>query len=288
VTSLPPESAPQPYRAVKPCRPAAAWIGGKKILPETIAAKIALTPHRTYVEPFAGMGGVFLRRESAPPCEVINDISADVANLYRILQRHYEALMDLFKWQITSRQHFDRLIATPAESLTDLERAARFLYLQRLAFGGKVAGRNFGISHGLPGRFDVTKLAGVLEAIHDRLAGVVIENLPWREVLARWDTPETLFYCDPPYHGSEHYYGRGLFQESDFAALASALATIKSRFILSINDTPLIRQTFARFELHPLDVVYTAARDASVEAAELLIAPIGAGEAWRDRAGLFG
>ena len=272
---------------MKPCRPAAAWIGGKKQLAETIAKRIARTPHRTYAEPFAGMGGVFLRRELAPPCEVINDISHDVANLYRILQRHYEPFMDLLKWRITSRQHFDRLNATPAETLTDLERAARFLYLQRLAFGGKVAGRTFGVSHGLPGRFDVTKLAAVLEAIHERLAGVTIECLPWQDLLARWDGPETLFYCDPPYHGTEHYYGRGLFSEGDFATLAAALGAIRGRFILSINDTPFIRRTFAAFEQHELTVTYTANGAAAQEAAELLIGPPGIGDLWRDRAGLF-
>jgi DNA adenine methylase len=138
------------------------------------------------------MGGVFLRREAAPPCEVINDINGDVACFYRILQRHYEPFMDMLKWRLTSREAFERLTATPPETLTDLERAARFLHLQRMGFGGKVAGRSFGISH-TPGRFDVTKRASVLEALHERLAGVTIERLPWRDMIERWDKPVVLF-----------------------------------------------------------------------------------------------
>ena len=66
--------------------------------------------HVTYVEPFVGMGGIFLRRRSRARCEVINDISADVATLFRILQRHYVAFMDTLRWQITSRTEFDRLV----------------------------------------------------------------------------------------------------------------------------------------------------------------------------------
>jgi DNA adenine methylase len=62
-------------------------------------------------------------------------------------------------------------------------RGIRFLYLQRLAFGGKVAGRSFGIDTHGPSRFDVTKLGPILEDIHSRLAGVVIECLPWREFI---------------------------------------------------------------------------------------------------------
>jgi DNA adenine methylase len=58
----------------------------------------------------------------------------------------------------------------------------------------------------------------MLEELHERLAGVIIERLPWRAFLARYDTPETLFYLDPPYYGSEGDYGPGLFSPADFVA----------------------------------------------------------------------
>lgn len=166
------------FRHVRPVRPAAAYIGGKKRLAEAICRRIECVPHTTYAEPFVGMGGVFLRRAVAPPAEVINDISRDVATFFRILQRHYPQFLETLKFQITSRREFERLIDTDPATLTDLERAGRFLYLQRLAFGGKVAGRSFGVDGRGPSRFDVTKLGPLLEAIHERLAGVVIECLP--------------------------------------------------------------------------------------------------------------
>jgi DNA adenine methylase len=84
---------------------------------------------------------------------VINDWSDDVATFFRILQRHYVPFMDMLRWQITSRAGFDRLRRQDPSTLTDLERAARFLYLQRLAFGGKVAGRNFGVDTTMGARF---------------------------------------------------------------------------------------------------------------------------------------
>ena len=65
----------------------------------------------------------------APRREVINDISRDVATLFRILQRHYPQFMETLKFQITSRAEFERLVASNADTLTDLERAGRFLYL---------------------------------------------------------------------------------------------------------------------------------------------------------------
>ena len=146
------------FRAVTPVRPAAAYIGGKRRLGEQLARRIEAVPHETYAEPFVGMGGVFFRRRWAPRREVINDFSRDVATLFRILQRHYSQFMQTLKFQIASRAEFERLAASNPDTLTDLERAGRFLYLQRLAFGGKVAGRSFGVDTNGPSRFDVTKL----------------------------------------------------------------------------------------------------------------------------------
>lgn len=190
------------HTKVRPVSPAAPYIGGKRNLARRLCALIEATPHDNYVEPFVGMGGVFLRRSTRPRAEVINDLSRDVTTLFRILQRHYQAFMDMLKWQMTSREEFERLVAVDPDTLTDLERAARFLYLQRLAFGGKVNGRNFGVDRRTPARFDVTKLAPMLEEIHDRLAGVKIERLPYADLIRRYDGPGTLFYLDPPIGGA--------------------------------------------------------------------------------------
>jgi DNA adenine methylase len=259
------------FRRVAPVRPAAPYIGGKKQLAARIVAKIEAAPHGVYAEPFVGMGGVFLRRRFAPPSEVINDLSGDVAIFFRILQRHYVAFMDMLKFQFTGRQEFERLKATDPATLTDLERAARFLYLQRATFGGKVAGRSFGVSPKQPGSFDVAKLAEILVALNERLAGVVIENLPYGEFISRYDRPETLFYLDPPYFGTEEFYGAGAFERADFGRLAKQLAGIAGQFILTVNDVPETRAIFQAFEQEQVGVTYTAAEGAAKQASELII-----------------
>jgi DNA adenine methylase len=262
-------------RPVRPVSPAAPYIGGKKQLARRLAAMIAAVPHETYVEPFVGMGGVFLRRTRAPKCEVINDISGDVATFFRILQRHYQPFMDLLRWRLTGRAEFERLLATDPATLTDLERAARFLYLQRTAFGGKVAGRSFGVAVGRPGRFDVARLATVLDELHDRLSGVIIERLPYAELIDRYDSPGTLFYLDPPYWGSEDDYGAGVFGRDDFSALATQLAGIAGRFILSVNDVPDTRQAFAGFEIEGVELTYTIVAGKASPAKEIIVSSKG-------------
>jgi DNA adenine methylase len=242
---------------VPPTRPAAGYIGGKRNLSRRLVTLIAATPHRTYAEAFVGMGGVFLRRDSRAPVEVINDWSEDVSTFFRILQRHYVAFLDMLRFQLTTRAGFERLIKTDPATLTDLERAARFLYLQRVAFGGKVAGRTFGVSAQNTARFDVTKLGPLLEAIHERLAGVVIERLRWAEFLRRYDRPETLFYLDPPYFGCEDDYGAALFDRSQFEAMANQLQGLAGRFILSLNDHPEVRRLFASFHVETVQTTYS-------------------------------
>ena len=266
-----------PLERVDPTRPAAGYIGGKRNLSRRLIERIAAVPHDLYAEPFVGMGGVFLRRDRKPKAEVINDWSTDVATFFRILQRHYAAFLDMLRFQLTTRAGFERLLATDPTTLTDLERAARFLYLQRTAFGGKVAGRVFGVSPSGPARFDTTKLGPMLEAIHERLASVVIERLPWRAFIERYDRPYSLFYLDPPYWGCEDDYGdtdagAPLFDRAQFEELADVLAGLQGRFLLSLNDRPEVRTTFARFSIESVVTTYSlGGMDKPQRAGELII-----------------
>ncbi len=240
---------------VRPVRPVAPYVGGKRNLARQIIERIEATPHARYAEAFVGMGGIFLRRAERPAFEVINDWSADVANLFRILREHYPQFMEVLRFQITTRHEFDRLSKVDPATLTDLQRAARFLYLQRVAFGGRVAERHFGMDMNRA-RFDLTKLQPMLEDLHERLAGVVIEQLPFERFIARYDSPETLIYYDPPYWGTEDYYGAALFQRSDFERLSGALKAIRGRFIVSLNDVPEIREIFAWASIEGVELNY--------------------------------
>lgn len=258
-------------RPVDPVKTAAGYVGGKRMLAKAVIARIEAMPHGLYGEAFVGMGGVFFRRRRAPKVEVINDRSRDVATFFRVLQNHYQAFMDMLRWQLASRDEWVRLNGLDPERLTDLQRAARFLYLQRLSFGGKVAGRTFGISPATTSAFNVATLGDDLAAVHERLTSVWIECLDWREFLKRWDRPEALFYLDPPYWGTEHYYGRGLFERSDYEGLAEALRGLRGRFVMTLNDCEGVRETFGDFALEPVPVTYTTGSGPHRAARELII-----------------
>ena len=262
--------------AIRSIRPAAPWLGGKRNLAKRICALIDADAragrHTTYAEPFVGMGGIFLRRTSRPRAEFINDRQREVFNLFRILQEHYVAFLDLLRFQITTQANFERLLAVDPETLTDLQRAARFLFLQRTAFGGKVSGRNFGISTDRPARFNLTTLEPDLEALHERLSGVTVTCLDFAAFIDRIDRPSTLFYLDPPYYGCEDDYGLALFSRERFMDLAEQLGRLKGRFILSLNDRPEVREIFGRFQIEEVKTTYSiTAKGALPERGEVLI-----------------
>ncbi len=257
---------------VDPVKPVAPYIGGKSKLAARICAKIEVIPHKLYAEPFMGMGGVFLRRSKRPQAEVINDRSQDVSTFFRVVQRHYTAFVEMIRFQISTRAEFERLVSIDPATLTDLERAARFLYLQRTGFGGKVAGTaGFGVSPDRPSRFDVTKVIPMLEDLHTRLASVTIECLNYDEFIPRYDRSNTLFYLDPPYFGTEGVYGKELFSRDDFERLKGVLQSLKGSFIMSLNDVPEIRDIFSDFEIEGVKTTYSIAKAGTKKTGELII-----------------
>ena len=251
--------------------PLAPYLGGKFRLSKRIISKIEQIPHKIYAEPFVGMGGIFLRRTQIPKAEIINDINGELVNLYRIVRRYPDTLYKETEFLFASRQEFERLLKTSPETLTDIERAARFLYLQSVAFGGKVTGQSFGVSIDRPARFDFVKLNDRIRAVGGRLASVTIERQDFETFIKRYDTNDTLFYLDPPYWGNETDYGKGVFTRADFERLRDCLMGIKGRFILSLNDTPQVRELFKNFTIEQTDVTYSISKTGCCNRSEVII-----------------
>ncbi len=262
------------FEQVKPTEPIAPYLGGKRLLAKTIVPIIEKIPHNIYAEPFIGMGGVFFRRAKKPKCEAINDINSEIVNMFRMVERFPDYLADMLKFKICSRAEFKQMLATPPLLLTELERAVRYLYIQKNAFGGKVRGQAFGVDVGRSGRLISEKLIPQIQELHRRLAGVYIECLPYQEFITRYDRKDTLYYLDPPYWNCENDYGKGIFGKADFDELAKRLKEIKGKFIMSINDVPEIRHIFRFFYIQEVKTRYTIATKEtgqSKQAKELLI-----------------
>ena len=246
--------------------PLVPWPGGKRRLAKSILP-LFQEPHRTYVEPFAGGAALLFMRDPAP-VEILNDINGELVRLYRCVQHHLDELIRQFRWSLVSSEMFRWAKLQHPDTLTDIQRAARFFYLQKVAFGAKVSTRHFGRSATQPPRLNLLRIEEDLSAAHLRLARVTIEQMPWAECITRYDSPETLFYLDPPYWETEGY---GVdFGMEQYEHLAERMRGMKGRPVLSINDHPEIRRIFEGFSISGLSTSYTIGREAKA-ARELLI-----------------
>ena len=244
-----------------------AYIGGKSKLSKTIIDMIP--EHKAYCEVFAGAAWVFFRKEPSK-YEIINDLDSDLVCFYRVLQNHIEEFLKQFKWLLSSREWFkDWKRQQEAGGLTDIQRGARYYYLQRLCFGGRVKARTFGAGPMRRPRINLLRIEEELSEVHLRLVNATIENLPWQDFLKRYDRKQTFFYLDPPYYKAP-YYEHNL-ELKDYQEMAEILAGVKGKFILSINDIPEIRETFKTFKIKPVVLNYSVCRQKATEGKELLV-----------------
>ena len=243
-----------------------AYIGGKRAIAKKI---VALLPDcQTYVEPFAGGAQVFFEKQPSK-VEVLNDLDGDLMNIFRVCQTHHDELIRYMRYMLVSRRWFDLLLATNPETLTDIQRAARRLYLQKNSYAGRVEHQNLRTGIVQPPSFNPERIPDLITETHQRLSRVLLECLPYEKVLAKYDGPETLFYLDPPYYGINLYKFK--LAPDDFRRMAETLGALKGKFVLSLNDVPAVRTIFREFHIHGIEMPYTAQKTAGRRYREVLI-----------------
>lgn len=212
---------------------------------------------------------MFFLRPVPADAEVLNDVNGDLVNLYRVVKNHLEEFVRQFKWALSSRTVFEWLKETPAHTLTDIQRAARFFYLQHSAFGGRVDGQTYGTATTAPPGLNLLRIEENLSAAHLRLASAYIESLTWLDCVQRYDRPHTFFFMDPPYWQTEGY---GVtFGWAQYEQLAATLGRLKGKAMVTLNDHPDVRRLFAQFPIESTDITYTVGGGAGVARRELVI-----------------
>lgn len=233
--------------------PVVPWIGGKRRLADRLIP--LFPPHSCYVEVFCGGAALYFMRPAPADCEVLNDINGDLVRLYRVLKYHLQEFVRQFEFAISSRQIFEWEKMTRPETLTDIQRAARFFYLQHHAFGAKVDGQNYGTATSGIAGLNICRIEESLTNAWRRLGGTNIENLAWEDCIERYDRPHTFFYMDPPYWQTAGY---GVpFEFDNYERMANLMRTMKGKAMISINDHPDIRKVFDGLPMLELDIKYT-------------------------------
>jgi DNA adenine methylase len=242
------------------------YLGGKNRVARKI---IALIPaHNCYIEPFCGGAQVFFHKEPSN-VEVLNDLDEEIFNFLRICQLHHQELVRYLQFSVVSRKWFELFEAQDPKTLSDIQRAARFFYLQKNCYGGLVNRKSFTISVQDGSNYNPHRIPLVLNLAHERLLGVQLECLPYQDILKKYDRPDTFFYLDPPYFNRPYY--KFNFSEEDYVELARLLKALQGRFLLSLNDAPEVRGIFNNFKIHGLTLSYSSQRKAGKVYKEVLI-----------------
>lgn len=172
--------------------------------------------------------------------EIYNDANGDLVNLFRCAKYHCGELQREISGYFNAREIFEDIRERmKTRGFTDIQRAAMFYVMVKTSYGAD--SRTFGCN-----RKNLS--ADYLEQISNRLQKVVIEHKDFENLIQVYDRPNALFYCDPPYYKTEHYYD-ATFSTEDHRRLKQCLNGIKGRFILSYNDSEFIRELYRDFKI---------------------------------------
>lgn len=229
------------------------WYGGKFSHLDWLLPLLPACHH--YCEPFAGSAAVLLNRETSP-VETYNDIDGEVVNFFRVLRDEHEALIRAIALTPFSREEYHQAIYESGENISAVERARRFYIRARQTRTGLAQTASLGRwanckNTSRAGMSGVVSrwLGGVqaLDGIAERLLRVQIENRPAIDLIRLYDSPDTLFYCDPPYlhatRGDAKAYGFEM-DEAQHRELARTLNACQGKVAVSGYEHPLMDELF--------------------------------------------
>ncbi len=242
--------------------PVLKWVGGKRQLLDTL---IPLLPKRisTYCEPFVGGGAMLFNMQ--PSLAYINDINSDLILVYNIIKNDVESLISALTEYKNEAEFFysvrdwDR-DKKKYESLTDIERAARMIYLNKTCYNGLYRVNNAGEFNSPFGNYKNPNIvnAPVLRAVNSYFNNATIHftSTDYAEVLAT--IPKgTFVYLDPPYDpvsttSSFTGYSKGGFTQADQIRLRECCDELNERgikFMLSNSSTEFIRKQYSKYKI---------------------------------------
>lgn len=224
------------------------WVGQKFNLAEWIISHFP--QHRTYVEPFGGSMAVLL---SKPPSkiEVYNDIDHILVTFFLYVKKHPWALYNEMLLLPSSRDITKKFIEDAKKGYlgdTELERVVRWWYLNINTVNGE--GRHY--SAVTPNRRNdqVTVMERVFR-VAERLKNVVIESLDYKKVIEKYNSPDTLFYLDPPYlldsgRQAEYYPSEDWRSIEKHRELFEIVSSVEGKVVISYYPHPTLEEWYSK------------------------------------------
>lgn len=224
--------------------------GGKSYLADWIIS--LMPPHVHYVEPYFGGGAVLFRKPYDGISEVANDLNGDLQNFWNVLKtptefRELERALSLTPF---SQPEWTKAVWASLNQPSDIHKSFRGRVASAINFFIRYRQSRQGLGTSFATLSKTRTRSGMNEQVsswlaaidsfqeaHARLRRVVILSKPALDVIRSEDSPQTLFYCDPPYlsdtRSAKDAYGPYEMTADDHCLLLDTLARIKGKFLLS-------------------------------------------------------
>lgn len=221
--------------------------GGKKLLKKQIVEKVFPKGYEdmVYVEPFVGAGHVFFYKNPSVK-EVINDLDKDVINIFKGFKKYSgDKISNDINGAYTKQDYKNIKDAKPT---TSYNKFLQLLLRYKLSFYAE--GKSFGNTKPLNTNYNNT--------YSERLKHVTILNKSYEKVIKEYDSPNTLFYLDPPYENSKGLY---IHDELPIEDVYNIVKNIKGYFIISYIDSSNAKELFKDYNIIKVKTKYTKARE---------------------------
>lgn len=212
----------------------------KKIVP-------LIPPHETYVELFAGSGAIFFNKEKAKK-NVLNDLDKNTANTFKMVKK---APLDVSSYPSPAtipeaKTYFETPVGNRIQ-----DQMVHYKVASSYGFSNKPAKT----ANQIYKNKSIPRWLIELPRWKEYLKGVTITNVDYEKIVKKYDGEDTFFFVDPPYENTDRRFGYAEDKKFDFERLLRVLRGIEGTFLMTINDSPYIRDLFKEFTIKPIDVV---------------------------------
>ncbi len=212
--------------------------GGKFYMLEDIKEIFNKSGKTTVIDVFGGSGKVLMNLNAK--IKIYNDINNNLVNFFTELKEHKKEVLKKLDYILNSRELFERY---REKSNDNIENAFRFLYINRLSFNGN--GRSYSYSTKRNKSITLININNAINKSYNDIKYWTIERLDFREIIKRYDSENSFFYLDPPYHNITDLYDDNL-KDEDYIDIKRYLDIIKGKYLLNINEDDFVLQLFGK------------------------------------------
>jgi DNA adenine methylase len=194
---------------------------------------IPLIPeHHVYIEPFVGSGAVFWNKPKAEK-NILNDMDKELIQFYKNLKTVKPKLVEFDFWK-TPKTKLDKILH----------------YKQKVCGGFNKRD----VSNKIYRHFNVPNYIKSIQKYQDALQDVILDNKDYKQIIKKYDSKDSFFFIDPPYENTDKTFYKG--NSINYHELNNLLENLNGKFILTINDSPNIRDIFKQFNLKKYEVKF--------------------------------